>query len=148
MEWHETSKSAVIFFATVIVLAMALIYVMLKGPVVEPALDCDIQAGGCRKRLGDRIVELEIQPRPVVSMQDLTFQVRIIGRPLSAAPAIDLGMPAMEMGPNHVDLRKTGENRYAGRGLIVHCPSGKTIWQATVTLPGDGEAVFTFDVIY
>ena len=37
---------------------------------------------------------------------------------------------------------------YEGQGVIVRCHSGKTIWQATITLPNIGKVVFSFDVVY
>lgn len=114
----------------------------------EVKLDCDIQSGSCRKQINGRIVDLEILPKPVKAMTDLTFQVKISGDLLSEAPFIDLGMPGMKMGPNRVVLKKIGAATYEGQGVIVRCQSGKTIWQATVTLPDIGKAVFTFDVIY
>jgi hypothetical protein len=114
----------------------------------EVALDCDIQSGGCRKQINGRMVHLEILPKPVKAMKDLVFQVEISGDPLSEAPFIDLGMPGMKMGPNRVLLEKKSTDLYEGQGVIVRCPSGKTIWQATVMLPGVGSVVFTFDVIY
>ena len=114
----------------------------------EVPLDCDIQSGGCSKQINGRMVHLEILPKPVKAMTDLVFQVEISGDPLSEAPFIDLGMPGMKMGPNRVLLEKKTTDLYEGRGVIVRCPSGKTIWQATVMLPGIGSVVFTFDVIY
>jgi hypothetical protein len=114
----------------------------------EDKVDCDIQSGGCRKQINGRTIDLNIFPKPVKAMQDLIFQVEISGNPLSKAPFIDLGMPAMKMGPNRVTLKKNGAATYGGQGVIVRCKSGKTIWQATVTLPDVGSVVFTFDVIY
>jgi hypothetical protein len=114
----------------------------------EVKLDCDIQSGSCRKQINSRTVTLEIRPKPVKAMKDLTFQVEISGNPLSKAPFIDLRMPGMKMGPNRVTLKKISATTYEGQGVIVRCHSGKTIWQATVTLLDMGKAVFTFDVIY
>jgi hypothetical protein len=111
-------------------------------------LDCDIQSGGCRKQINGRTVDLNIFPKPVKAMKDLTFQVKISGDPLSKPPFIDLGMPGMKMGPNQVILKKNDTDIYEGQGVIVRCKSGRTIWQATVTLPGIGSVVFTFNVIY
>ena len=114
----------------------------------EVNLDCDIQSGGCRKQINGRTVDLNIFPKPVKAMKDLTFQVKISGDPLSKPPFIDLGMPGMKMGPNQVILKRNDAAIYEGQGVIVRCKSGRTIWQATVTLPGIGSVVFTFDVIY
>jgi hypothetical protein len=136
---------AEIMFFCFLVIAPVLSGISLAAEIV---LDCDIQSGSCRKQINGRTVDLEILPKPVKAMKDLTFQVKISGEPLSAVPAIDLGMPGMKMGPNHVTLKRKDAVTYEGRGVIVRCPSGKTIWQATVTLPGVGNVVFTFDVIY
>ena len=114
----------------------------------EVKLNCDIQSGNCQEQLNGRTVDLEILPKPVKAMQDLTFQVKISGDSLSEAPFIDLGMPGMKMGPNRVILKNNSAATYVGQGVIVRCPSGKTIWQAMVTLPDVGSVVFTFDVIY
>ena len=72
----------------------------------EVNVDCDIQSGGCEKQISTRTIQLEILPRPVKAMKDLTFQLKISGEPLSKAPFIDLGMPGMKMGPNRVILKK------------------------------------------
>jgi len=113
----------------------------------EVNLDCDIQSGGCSKQINGRTVDLNIFPKPVKAMKDLTFQVKISGDSLSKPPFIDLGMPGMKMGPNQVILKRNDADIYEGQGVIVRCKSGRTIWQATVTLPGVGSVVFTFNVI-
>jgi len=114
----------------------------------EDTVDCDIQSGGCQKQINGRTVDLNIFPKPVKAMQDLTFQVKISGAPLGSLPFIDLGMPGMKMGPNRVILEKIRADTYEGQGVIVRCKSGRTIWQAAVTLPDAGRVVFTFDVVY
>jgi hypothetical protein len=111
-------------------------------------INCTIQEGPCTSELGDRTVVLDITPRPVKAMKELTFQVRISGGEPDTTPRIDLGMPGMKMGPNRVEMEKTGGGLYQGKAVIVRCPSGKTVWEALVTIPGTGEASFIFDVIY
>lgn len=118
------------------------------SPAAEVNVDCDIQSGGCQKKINGRTVDLNIFPRPVKAMKDLMFQVKISGDSLSKPPFIDLGMPGMKMGPNRVALEKIDAITYEGQGVIVRCKSGRTIWQATVILPDIGSVVFTFDVIY
>ena len=110
--------------------------------------NCDIQAGACVQPLGGGSVTLEILPRPVKAMTDLTFIVTLQGLAPGEGPAIDLEMPGMSMGPNHVTLERTPDGVYTGRGVIVRCPSGRTLWAADVTIPGAGISVFTFNVIY
>jgi hypothetical protein len=84
----------------------------------------------------------------VKAMQELTFTVKLSGAEPFADPYIDLGMPGMHMGPNRVHLKRTGNGRYEGNGIIVRCPSGRRTWQATVTVPGAGATEFIFDVIH
>jgi hypothetical protein len=122
--------------------------VAVSGQEKDVSANCDIQAGACVQVLGEGRVVLEILPRPVTAMTDLTFRVRLEGLEADGAPGIDLGMPGMRMGPNHVTLEKTPDGDYAGAGVIVRCPSGRTLWQADVSIPGAGVAAFVFDVVY
>ena len=112
------------------------------------AIDCAIQSGPCTKNLADGTVTLDITPRPVSAMQDLTFTVTFSGLKPASNPVIDLGMPGMTMGPNRVVLKRAEGNTYQGKGVIVRCPSGRRIWKATVTVPEKGPAEFVFDVVY
>ncbi|MFC1504877.1 hypothetical protein ACFL5W_00015 [Thermodesulfobacteriota bacterium] len=132
-------------FLCLLVLSPALSIAPLAA---EATPDCDIHTQSCQKVIGNRTVELDIDPKPVTAMKDLTFRVTISGEPLDQAPYIDLGMPGMHMGPNQVKLENTGAATYEGKGVIVRCKSGKRIWRATITLPGIGKTDFTFDVIY
>jgi hypothetical protein len=113
-------------------------------------INCDISNASCTQSLGKTDVTLSIKPKPVKAMEDLDFQIALKGATtsLESAPYIDLGMPGMDMGPNRVMMKPSGENSYAGKGIIVRCPSGRTIWQATVTVPGQGTVRFVFDVVY
>jgi hypothetical protein len=81
-------------------------------------------------------------------MQDLVFKVKINGAAPSSNPHIDLGMPAMTMGPNRVALQPSGPGTFEGTGVIVRCKSGKRSWFANVVVPDTGEVKFIFDVIY
>lgn len=114
----------------------------------ETSSECDIQRGACSKRLGDLTVSLDILPKPVMAMKDLTFTLKVSGTIPSTDPFIDLGMPGMNMGPNRVELRRVKEDVFEGQGIIVRCPSGRRTWKATVTLPQTGKVEFVFDVIY
>jgi len=113
-------------------------------------VNCDIHGGICTQGLNGLDVILDISPRPVKAMQDLRFKVTLSGRNQapSATPYIDLGMPGMNMGPNRVILKPVGQGMYSGQGIIVRCPSGRRIWQATITVPDIGTVKFVFDVIY
>ena len=113
-------------------------------------INCDISNTSCTQRLGDIDVILSIKPQPVKAMEDLDFQITLKGEvvPLESPPYIDLGMPGMDMGPNRVTMKPSGNNSFKGSGIIVRCPSGRTIWQATTTVPGQGTVRFVFDVVY
>lgn len=108
---------------------------------------CDIHQTPCTKNLAAGAVTLEINPRPIKAMTDLTFTATFTGVNVATPPYIDLGMPGMNMGPNQVKLKSTAENRYEGTGIIVRCPSGRRTWKAALTVPDAGTAEFIFDVI-
>jgi hypothetical protein len=114
----------------------------------EAMINCDAHSGACSQSSGAMTVTLEILPRPVKAMQDLVFKVSIAGATPASPPHIDLGMPAMKMGPNQVALKTNGPGTYEGTGVIVRCPSGKRTWFANVIVPEAGEVKFIFDVIY
>jgi hypothetical protein len=133
-----------------------LIVIMFGGLWIDPSaslagdatINCDAHNGICTQSSGDLTVSLEISPRPVKAMQDLVFKVTVNGAASAARPYIDLGMPAMKMGPNRVVLKPTGSGAFEGAGVIVRCKSGKRTWFANVVVPDTGEVKFIFDVIY
>jgi hypothetical protein len=150
-----------LYFATKRVLKIISLFFILTGLLVfdgplapgpalaaESTVNCDAHKGVCSQSSGDLTVSLEIVPRPVKAMQDLVFKVSIEGASPAKHPHIDLGMPAMKMGPNQVSLKPTGPGTYEGTGVIVRCPSGKRTWFANVIVPGSGEVKFIFNVIY
>ena len=113
-------------------------------------VNCDLHSGTCTQSLQGMEVSLDVEPRPVKAMTDLLFKVTLVGgdTPPKGSPFIDLGMPGMNMGPNRVLLKAAGPSAYEGKGVIVRCPSGRRIWQATVTVPDVVVVRFVFDVIY
>jgi hypothetical protein len=111
-------------------------------------VNCDIHHGPCLQKLQGTEVLLDISPKPVKAMTDLKFTITLTGEQGMPEPFIDLGMPGMKMGPNRVFLKSQGKGVYSGTGIIVRCPSGKRIWKARVTVPGNGFVEFIFDVIY
>jgi len=135
---------------------LILISILILGgwAVTNPAtaadsiINCDAHKGVCSQSSGGLTVSLEINPRPVKAMQDLVFKVSIEGASPAKQPHIDLGMPAMKMGPNQVKLKSTGPGAYEGTGVIVRCKSGKRTWFVNVIVPDAGEVKFVFDVIY
>lgn len=120
------------------------------GDKYRELINCDLHQDACTQNLAGFTVTLEVTPRPVKAMQDLSFKVTLTGKlpPNTKLPYIDLGMPGMNMGPNRVQLKSAGNATYEGRGVIVRCPSGRRTWQAAVTIPDVGQTDFIFDVIY
>lgn len=116
----------------------------------QEMINCDLHAGPCTQSFSENTVTLEVTPRPIKALQNLSFKVTLTGKQSKSpkAPYIDLGMPGMNMGPNRVQLKPMGNGTYAGSGVIVRCPSGRRTWQATVTIPDAGQTEFIFDVIY
>lgn len=129
---------------------------MVMVPVVAIAenknksiINCDIQKGPCSLALKGRTITLDILPRPVKAMQELTFKVHLDGDTTHlTAPIIRLNMPAMDMGKNKVELKLNSSGVYEGKGVIVRCRSGRRTWKATVDFPDLGSVDFIFDVIY
>lgn len=111
---------------------------------------CDIHQHACTQPLsgGTGRVTLDISPKPVAAMADLIFTVRLTDAVPATAPYVDLGMPGMNMGPNRVRLKPAPDGTYSGSGVIVRCPSGRTLWEATVHIPGAGTAAFQFNAVY
>jgi len=106
-----------------------------------------IHNGPCAKKVGDRQVTLDITPRPVRHMQELTFKVTMA--PAEGLPStliLDLSMPGMMMGKNQVTLKRQADGAWKGAGIIVKCMSGRTLWQATILSPALGNPAFTFNV--
>jgi hypothetical protein len=144
---HLTIKFSVTIF---VVFFLSVPGQILAGDKYQEMINCDLHAGPCTQSLSENTVTLEVTPRPVKALQNLSFRVTLSGKQLvlTQAPYIDLGMPGMNMGPNRVQLKSAGGNSYEGQGVIVKCPSGRRTWQATVTIPDAGQTEFIFDVIY
>ena len=103
-------------------------------------------AGVLRGAIGKQEVLLSVTPWPPRAMREVGFTVSLPGYAGSAPPSVDLSMSGMEMGRNRVDLSRGTDGRYRGTGVVVRCPGGRTDWEATVTAPGAGKAVFHFAV--
>ena len=100
------------------------------------------KAGVLRGAAGGQEVLLAVSPWPPRAMREVDFTVSLPGYSGSAPPSVDLSMAGMEMGRNRVDLSRGADGRYRGTGVFVRCPSGRSDWEATVTAPGAGKAVF------
>jgi hypothetical protein len=113
------------------------------------AADCDFGKGACAKKSGDLLVTLDIQPKPVKVMQELSFTVTVKGAKDYDSLKLNLEMVGMFMGENEVTLAKTGPGRYTGKGIIPKCHSGKKLWSATLSIPGQpAKTSFLFNVLY
>ena len=144
-------KSQLSFIVSLIaVFSMGISVDIIADDKYQNMINCDLHKGSCSQTLSENTITLEVTPRPVKAMQDLSFKISLTGNQPSGTkpPYIDLGMPGMKMGPNRVHLKPSGKDTYEGRGVIVKCPSGRRIWRATVIIPGVGQADFIFDVIY
>ena len=130
------------------VLVVLLLLISLSPSASDAQINCEAHKGVCSQSLGNHTISLEIMPRPVKAMQDLIFKVSVSGKPPSAPPYIDLGMPSMRMGPNRVLLKPAGQGYYEGKGVLVRCYSGRRTWFANVIIPEAGAVKFIFDVIY
>jgi len=111
-------------------------------------VNCNIQERACTREIAGLTVTLNILPKPVRAMEDLLFQIHLSQKIPAGLPFIDLSMPGMRMGPNRVKLTAVGSNTYEGMGVVVRCPSGRTLWRATVTIPQTGSTEFIFHVVH
>jgi hypothetical protein len=135
----------------IVLLAFLLFVLPIEGiPAAaeeQQLLPCDLHQGGCRQPFSGGEATLDITPKPVRTMQDLTFRVTLSGKTPSEELSLDLTMPGMEMGQNRVLLKPVREGVYEGRGVIVRCPSGSKTWKAMLTVPAVGSVSFIFNVL-
>lgn len=109
--------------------------------------DCDFQRNLCIKRLENIEVKLDVEPKPPQAFKEEIFIINIKGEKNPAHELLlDLSMPGMYMGENRIALKKVEGNIYKGKGVIPRCPSGKTLWQAEIFIPGKGSVYFRFHV--
>jgi len=137
--------SILVAVVTSLVIGTTCVNTVLAGTAT---INCQAHEGACSLPLMGQTITLEILPRPVTAMKTSTFHVTLSGPTPGQAPYIDLGMPAMKMGPNRVQLKPIGNGSYKGQGVIVRCKSGRRTWFANVVIPDLGEVKFIFDVVY
>ncbi len=117
-----------------------------------PEPDCMMHAGPCIKTVDGFTVVFDVAPKPLKAMRSLLFRTTILNKDIPVVDAIvsvNLSMPGMFMGQNIVGLTHLRDGIYEGKGVIVRCPSGKKIWQASVEIrrPGKDSVVnFIFEV--
>jgi hypothetical protein len=110
-------------------------------------VDNRIHEKACSIKSGSHTVTLNVEPKPVSAMKELTFRVTVT--PCDKLPGtllLDLSMPGMDMGKNPVTLVKKSACLYEGKGIIVRCMSGRTLWQVTVLSDELNNPSFTFNV--
>ncbi len=96
---------------------------------------------------GDHSITLNIEPKPVKAMKDLTFILKVT--PCDKLPdklLLDLSMPGMQMGKNQVTLFKKNACLYEGKGIIVRCMSKRTLWQVKILSDELKNTAFTINV--
>lgn len=143
------TKFRFVVIAVPLIFMLSAIFPKMGDAKSKPTrVECDVHVGPCSTYLAGEKMTLDISPKPVKAMHDLTFTVTFEGIKPRSNPHIDLGMPGMNMGRNRVMLQPAGEALYQGTGIIVRCPSGRRTWKATVTVPDTGSVEFVFDVIY
>jgi hypothetical protein len=142
---HISRKTTAAFSLLFLVFMPSLVFAMDSK---TGQINCDIQNRSCTRMVSGGSISFDIHPKPVKAMENLKFEVKIKNLDLNQPPTIDLGMPGMKMGPNQIKMERTADGVYQGEGIIVRCPSGKTLWQAIINLPGKDSVDFIFDVIY
>lgn len=109
-----------------------------RAPDATPP--CDLGAGACTAALDDLALEVELGPRPLAALRELTVEARVRaggapGAPLDGAELeLLFSMPGMAMGENRVRLTAAGEGRYRGKAVLVRCHSGRRDWVADVAV--------------
>lgn len=134
----------------VIVLSQSSLIVYAADMSAPASQDCEINSGPCSRKIGGAYVILDIVPKPVKAMKELTFTVTLKGTGEYKSLKLKLLMPGMFMGNNEVKLVSVGGGKYIGTGVIPKCHSGKKVWSAMVEVPGVTplETSFLFNVLY
>ncbi len=102
---------------------------------------CDLAAARCAAAAGPLRIALDLGPRPLRAMRELqvSAEVREGGVPVERAEvSVAFSMPGMVMGENRAALAPAGPGRFAGKAVLVRCPSGRGDWRAEVTVRRPG----------
>ncbi len=126
-----------------------------QGPAGAPAKarvepPCDLAVGPCSLAAGPFDVTLDLGPRPLRTMVDLSAAIGLArgGAPVEGVTAVlSFDMRGMSMGTNRRVLSPAGAGRYGGKAVLVRCPSGRKDWIATVAIevPGEPPAAATLE---
>jgi nitrogen fixation protein FixH len=112
----------------------------------DPAAETPHPSGTFRSAAGTQEVILSISPWPPRAMRELSFAVELPGYSGASPPHADLSMPGMEMGRNRVRMARGRDGIYRGTGVFVRCASGRKEWEAAVSVPDRGKAVFRIEL--
>lgn len=110
---------------------------------------CDLAKGACTAPLpSGGTVALELVPRPLATMRELAVIARLPPGAEGADVSVGFEMKGMDMGPNANLLAAQGGGTYAGKAVLVRCPSGRKDWTAVVTVrrPGASPEAARFDL--
>lgn len=110
---------------------------------VHVSAACDLGAGPCTRALeGGGEVTIDVRPRPLRTMRELTVSVSVRPAASTATPtptvAVSFAMPGMSMGENRVVLAARGSGPYEGAAILVRCATGRGDWVADVELAAPG----------
>jgi len=130
--------AALIFFVSVLSTGTTISANDSKHNITQ--LPCTIIAGG-------QTIMLDIDPKPVKAMNELTFRITVTRcNSLPKTLRLDLSMPDMQMGNNQVTLVKKNGCTWEGKGIIVKCMSGGTLWKGIILSDELHHPAFTFNV--
>ena len=110
---------------TRLIMGILVLNILMAGPGIGSAkakaqrVNCDPHVGPCTTDLAGNRVSLDISPKPIKAMRDLTFTLSVEGKSPGSNPYIDLSMPGMNMGRNRVILKPIDESVFRGTGIIV-----------------------------
>ncbi len=93
-------------------------------------------------------VGITVTPQPIRAMKPLHFQVDLQDDGEPESVIVDLSMPDMYMGLNQVTMKEIRPGVYEGVGIVPICPTGLTLWQASVIIDNQVAGDFFFDVQY
>jgi hypothetical protein len=103
---------------------------------------CDLASRPCTQPLpGGGEVTLEIGPRPLRTMVELTVRAEVRGaEPARGSEdvAVAFSMVGMDMGKNEVRLAPA-DGAFSGVAVLVRCPSGRKDWIGEVRIGRAGE---------
>jgi hypothetical protein len=107
-------------------------------PVIGPEA-CDLNQRACAADLpGGGRARLEMQPRPMPTLQPLEVTLELTGRDPDWVE-MDLAGVEMYMGFNRTRLERVGPGRYRGEAVLPVCSSGQAMTWAATLLPADGQ---------